>query len=65
MNLLFHHGGDEDHEDINSSFPLRSSWVYKIKEIRDAAMKIGVMNNPLKSVYKEAEQCGKAGFEFL
>ena len=28
-------------------------------------MKIGVMNNPLKSVYEEAEQCGKAGFEFL
>ncbi|WP_320040012.1 sugar phosphate isomerase/epimerase family protein [uncultured Desulfobacter sp.] len=28
-------------------------------------MKIGVMNNPLKSVYQEAEQCGKAGFEFL
>lgn len=28
-------------------------------------MKIGVMNNPVKSVYEEAEQCGKAGFEFL
>lgn len=28
-------------------------------------MKIGVMNNPLKSVYEEAEQCGKTGFEFL
>lgn len=28
-------------------------------------MKIGVMNNPLKSVYEEATRCGKAGFEFL
>jgi len=36
-----------------------------IKGIKDSAMKIGVMNNPLKSVYEEAEQCGKAGFEFL
>lgn len=28
-------------------------------------MKIGMMNNPSNSVYKEAEQCGKAGFDFL
>lgn len=28
-------------------------------------MKIGVMNNPSKSIYDEAEQCGKAGFDFL
>ena len=28
-------------------------------------MKIGTMNNPLKSVYDEAEFCGKSGFEFL
>ena len=28
-------------------------------------MKIGTMNNPSKSVYDEAEFCGKAGFEFL
>jgi sugar phosphate isomerase/epimerase len=28
-------------------------------------MKIGIMNNPSKSVYDEAAFCGKAGFEFL
>lgn len=28
-------------------------------------MKIGVMNNPSKSVYDEAKFCGKAGFDFL
>jgi len=28
-------------------------------------MKIGVMNNPSKSVYDEAVFCGKAGFDFL
>jgi sugar phosphate isomerase/epimerase len=28
-------------------------------------MKIGIMNNPSKSVYDEAEFCGKAGFGFL
>lgn len=28
-------------------------------------MKIGIMNNPAKSVYHEAEFCGKAGFDFL
>ena len=28
-------------------------------------MKIGIMNNPSKSVYDEAEFCGKAGFDFL
>lgn len=28
-------------------------------------MKIGIMNNPLKSVYDQAEFCGKAGFDFL
>ena len=28
-------------------------------------MKIGLMNNPSKSVYTEATLCGKAGFDFL
>jgi sugar phosphate isomerase/epimerase len=28
-------------------------------------MKIGLINNPLKSVYEEAVFCGKAGFDFL
>jgi sugar phosphate isomerase/epimerase len=28
-------------------------------------MKIGMMNNPSNSVYKETEKCGKAGFDFL
>ncbi len=28
-------------------------------------MKIGLMNNPSKSIYDEAENCGKAGFDFL
>jgi len=28
-------------------------------------MKIGIMNNPSKSVYDEAAFCGKAGFDFL
>ncbi len=28
-------------------------------------MKIGIMNNPSKSVYDEATYCGKAGFDFL
>ncbi len=28
-------------------------------------MKIGIMNNPSKSVYDEAEFCGRAGFDFL
>nr|WP_319493225.1 sugar phosphate isomerase/epimerase family protein [uncultured Desulfobacter sp.] len=28
-------------------------------------MKIGMMNNPSNSVYREAEQCGKSGFDFL
>ncbi len=28
-------------------------------------MKIGIMNNPAKSVYDEAEFCGRAGFDFL
>lgn len=28
-------------------------------------MKIGIMNNPQKSVYNEAEFCGEAGFNFL
>ena len=28
-------------------------------------MKIGLMNNPSKSLYAEAEFCGKAGFDFL
>ena len=28
-------------------------------------MKIGIMNNPSKSIYDEAEFCGKAGFDFL
>lgn len=28
-------------------------------------MKIGIMNNPAKSVYDEADFCGKAGFDFL
>lgn len=28
-------------------------------------MKIGLMNNPSKSVYDEAVSCGKAGFDFL
>lgn len=28
-------------------------------------MKIGIMNNPLKSLYDEAELCGKNGFDFL
>lgn len=28
-------------------------------------MKIGLMNNPTKSIYDEAESCGKAGFDFL
>jgi sugar phosphate isomerase/epimerase len=28
-------------------------------------MKIGIMNNPSKSVYEEAVFCGKAGFDFL
>ncbi len=28
-------------------------------------MRIGKMNNPLKSVYDEAVSCGKAGFDFL
>lgn len=28
-------------------------------------MKIGIMNNPAKSVYEEAAFCGKAGFDFL
>jgi len=28
-------------------------------------MKIGIMNNPLKSVYDEAAFCGKVGFDFL
>jgi len=28
-------------------------------------MKLGMMNNPLKSVYEEAAYCGRAGFDFL
>lgn len=28
-------------------------------------MKLGIMNNPSKSVYEEATCCGKAGFDFL
>ena len=28
-------------------------------------MKIGIMNNPSKSVYDEAAFCGKVGFDFL
>jgi sugar phosphate isomerase/epimerase len=28
-------------------------------------MKIGIMNNPSKSIYDEAVLCGKAGFDFL
>jgi sugar phosphate isomerase/epimerase len=28
-------------------------------------MKIGIMNNPSKSIYDEAAFCGKAGFDFL
>lgn len=28
-------------------------------------MKLGIMNNPVKSVYDEAAFCGKAGFDFL
>ena len=28
-------------------------------------MKIGIMNNPSKSIYNEAAFCGKAGFDFL
>lgn len=28
-------------------------------------MKIGLMNNPSKSIYDEAENCGKEGFDFL
>ncbi len=28
-------------------------------------MKIGIMNNPSKSVYDEAEFCGKSGYDFL
>jgi len=28
-------------------------------------MKIGMMNNPSKSPYEEAESCGRAGFDFL
>ena len=28
-------------------------------------MKLGIMNNPSKSVYDEAEFCGKAGYDFL
>lgn len=28
-------------------------------------MKIGIMNNPSKSIYDEASFCGKAGFDFL
>ena len=28
-------------------------------------MKIGLMNNPSKSIYDEAASCGKAGFDFL
>ena len=28
-------------------------------------MKIGIMNNPSKSIYDEATSCGEAGFDFL
>jgi sugar phosphate isomerase/epimerase len=28
-------------------------------------MQIGIMNNPSKSIYDEAENCGRAGFDFL
>lgn len=28
-------------------------------------MKIGIMNNPSKSILDEAKYCGKAGFDFL
>lgn len=28
-------------------------------------MKIGIMNNPSKSVYEQARFCGQAGFDFL
>ena len=28
-------------------------------------MKIGIMNNPSKSVYDEAAFCGQTGFDFL
>jgi len=30
-----------------------------------SAMKIGIMNNPSKSIYDQAAFCGKAGFDFL
>jgi sugar phosphate isomerase/epimerase len=43
-----------------------SSWCFfRNKELKGVAMKIGMMNNPSNSVYKEAEKCGKAGFDFL
>jgi hypothetical protein len=32
---------------------------------KESNMKIGIMNNPSKSVYDEAIFCGKAGFDFL
>ncbi len=32
---------------------------------RGTTMKIGIMNNPSKSVYDQATFCGKAGFDFL
>jgi sugar phosphate isomerase/epimerase len=32
---------------------------------KESNMKIGIMNNPSKSVYDEATFCGKAGFDFL
>lgn len=35
------------------------------KTEKECAMKIGLMNNPLKPVIDEATGCGKAGFEFL
>lgn len=34
-------------------------------KIKEGVMKIGIMNNPSKSVYDEAAHCGSAGFDFL
>lgn len=39
--------------------------MYKILILRGGVMKIGIMNNPSKSILDEAIYCGKAGFDFL
>lgn len=39
--------------------------ISSLRLIRRKALKIGMMNNPSKSIYDEAEFCHKAGFDFL